>query len=210
MRRSTVLSLKKFNILSYLAKNRSLLVLTLFFIIGIIIGVVFLEKSDNTYNISHLLFNSYISSRLKNTFIYVFLKSFLSFLIACFIIFLTGTSFIGVVLSPAVVFVYGYLSGAFLGYIYLEYSIKGIAFNAVVIIPTVILFLIGFILSARESLNFSCELVKLTFNKSYATGNIFDYFKSYCGRYLFLLLLPLISAIVDGVFSVSVLKFFDF
>jgi len=210
MNRGKVFTLNKSGFINYIYKNKGLFLLTIFYILGLVLGVLLIRKNNVTYNFSELLFNEYILNRTNTTFISVFLSSFFTMFILVFIVFLSGTSFVGVVLSPITVVAFGYLNGAFLSYIYIQNSIKGIAFNAVIIIPTAILFIIGLLLSARESLNFSSELVKLTFYKGYASSKVFELFKNYCVKYALLLFLSISSALFDGVFSVSFIKYFDF
>lgn len=210
MQRGKVLTLNKSGFFNFIYQNKSLLLLSLFYLIGLILGVFLITKNDTTYEISEMLFNKYILARTDTTFGTVFLNSFLSVLIFVFVVFLSGTSFVGIVLSPLSISLIGYINGAFLSYIYIQNSIKGIAFNAVIILPSAILFLIGIILSAKQSLIFSCELVKLTFYKGYSSVNIFELFKSYCVKYALLLFLPIFSSIIDGIFSILFIKYFDF
>ena len=210
MKRSRVLCLNKSGFTNYLYKNRVILLLALFFILGIIFGVISLRKSETTYNLSKILFERYLSCRESPSFINVFIKYLLSAIVVLFIIYISGTSFIGIILSPFIMLCIGYTFGAFLGYIYQLYSIKGIAFNAIMIIPASIFLLIAFLLTAKDALNFSYELLKLTFNSGYSASNIFECFKSYCKKYLLFLILPIISAVIDALFSITVLKFFDF
>ncbi|MBE6732603.1 MAG: hypothetical protein E7561_01230 [Ruminococcaceae bacterium] len=210
MKRSRVLSLNKSGFTNYLYKNRILLLLALFFALGIIFGVTLLQKSDVTSSISKVLFERYLSNRANPLFIHIFFKYLLSSVVLLFLIYISGTSFIGVVLSPFMMLGIGYFLGGFLGYVYHLHSIKGIAFNAIMIIPASIFLIIAFLLSAKDALNFSYELLKLTFNSGYCSGNIFELFKGYCRRYLLFLILPIVSAIIDALFSITVLKFFDF
>lgn len=210
MKRGKVLALNKSGFFNYLYKNKILFLLVLFYAVGLILGVFLISKNNITYSLSEILFNQYIQRRTDTTFGSVFINSFLSMLISVFVLFLSGTSFVGIILSPVCISLIGYINGAFLSYIYTQNSIKGIAFNAVIILPTAILFLLAIILSAKQSLSFSLELVKLTFYKEYSSANIFELFKGYCVKYFLLLILPLLSSVVDGVFSVSFIKFFDF
>lgn len=210
MRKGRVLSLNKSQFTNYLYKNRIILLLALFFIFGIFLGVALLEKSNVTYSVSELFFEKYLINHFGASFIKIFFNYFLSAVVLIFVIFISGTSFIGVVLSPFIMLLIGYFFGGFLGFVYHLHSIKGIAFNAVMIIPPAIFLIIGFLLSAKQSLNFSNELLKLTFRSSYSSGSVFELFKDYCIKYLLFLIFPIVSAVVDGLFSRTVLKFFDF
>ena len=187
MNRGKVLALNKSGFLSYFYKNKALFLISVFYVVGLVLGVLLIHKNNVTYNFSQFLFKEYILNRTNTKFLSVFFSSFFTMFLFVFIVFLSGTSFVGVVLSPIVIIAFGYLNGAFLSYIYIQNSIKGIAFNAVIVIPTAILFIIGLLLSARESLGFSSELIKLTFYKGYASSKIFELFKNYCIKYALLL-----------------------
>lgn len=210
MNRGKVLTLSKSGFINYIYKNKGLFLLSLFYLLGLIFGVLLIRKNNITYNFSELIFKEYILNRTNTTFISVFLSSFFTMFVFVFFVFLSGTSFVGVVLSPILILAFGYLNGAFLSYVYIQNSIKGIAFNAVIIIPTAILFIIGLLLSAKESLGFSTELIKLTFYKGYASSKIFELFKNYCVKYALLLFLSIAAALFDGIFSVSFIKYFNF
>lgn len=210
MQKGKVLMLNKSGFFNYIYKNKALLLLSIFYILGLLFGVFLITKNNTTYELAKILFNQYISTRTNSTFTTIFLSSISSMFIFVFIVFVSGTSFVGIVLSPLSISLLGYINGAFLSYIYIQNSIKGIAFNAVIILPTVILFLIGIILSAKESLTFSCELVKLTFYKGYSSVNIFEIFKNHCAKFALLLLLPIFASVIDGIFSIAFIKYFDF
>jgi len=210
MKRSTILVLNRFSFINYLRKNRIILILSTFFLLGILLGVLLFNKSEISQELSKSFYDEFLTLRINKKFFYILFNSFLSSFLLIFSLFIIGTSMVGLVLSPFFVCVSGYLYGAFLSFLYSTHSLKGIAFNAIIIIPSAIFILLCLLLSARESLNFSCELIKLTFKRNYASGNIFDFFKNYCGRYIVLLVLLLISSVIDAAFSVLFLDYFKF
>ena len=81
---------------------------------------------------------------------------------------------------------------------------KGIAFNAVLIIPSAFVFVIALLLASRESMRFSILIAKISLPGSASVNLSFD-FKNYCGRYLFIVLIALASALTDAVLSCSFL-----
>lgn len=210
MKRSKIIVLNKAGFINFFKRNQILILILSIFIIGLILGVILIDKSKTTLSLSEYLFSNYIKTHCNQKFILIFLKSFISFFSYIFLIYLSGTSLIGVIISPFLVGACGYLSGAFISNLYNNYSLKGIAFNATNIIPSLVFFLLALILCARESLNFSYELSKLTLTRKYAYANIFDYFKNYCGRYLVLSLLLILSSLIDATLSKVFLHYFNF
>ena len=117
-------------------------------------------------------------------------------------VFAAGTSVLGVVLVPIAAAVRCVLYGSVSALLYSQYSVKGIAFNAVLIIPTEIIFAVALLLAARESVRFSLGMAKLTL-PSASPVNLSADFRSYCSKYILICLLTLLSAIIDAVMSCS-------
>ena len=151
---------------------------------------------------------SYLSVRLGKSVFSILISSFLFAASVLVGMFLCGSSMLGVVLSPLAVFFGGFFCGSFCSYLYSQFSLKGIAFNAVIIIPSFIILIVCIIFSACDSVKFSLVLAKLTLPSTYPVNLYLD-FKRYCGRYLIFVALCLISGLVDSVLSHSFLKLFD-
>ncbi len=210
MRKGTVLNLNKLTFLNSARKNKSLIFLSSVFLLGITLGVIFLSKSDTTLMFSKFTFENFLSVRLDKPFWQILLKSLFYSLVYVFLMFVCGTSFVGIVLTPVLTLIKGYLYGGFLAYIYATYLLKGIAFNAVIFLPSALIFTIAFLFCAKLSLNFSYELLGLTFRENYNSPKIYTLFKNYCSKYLLNLIFVLISALVDALSSIVFFKFFDF
>lgn len=210
MRKGTVLSLNKFGIFNSVRKSKTIIFLTVIFIIGIILGIILISKSNTTAMLSKFLFERYLYFHIDKSFLHIFLNSLFLFTGVIFIVFVCGTSFIGIILTPAYTLLLGYLYGGFLGYIYSEYILKGIAFNSVIIVPVAIFLLLSVIFSSKISFNFSFELLKLTFNEQYPSVQIYNFFKSSCNKYLIYLILVLIASLLDALLSIFLLHFFKF
>ena len=142
MQKGRVLSIKSFGIIEFLKNNSFLLTVTVIFTIGFLIGI-FSENGFEflkTYSSDYI--TEYIAMRSNSTFVSVFFHSLFEFLSLLFILFLLGASLFGVVTVPSAVLIKGVLQGGVTAYLYSAYSLKGIAFNAVIIIPPILIFLI--------------------------------------------------------------------
>lgn len=204
MKKGTVLSLKNLKFTDFMAKNNILVILILLFILGLAAGTFSGSKISVLSEYSDDYLKRFISERTNATFFSVTLNSFMGSALTLLLTFAAGTSMLGVILVPTIFLLRGVLYGSVSALLYSEYSVKGIAFNAVLIIPAAIVFIISLILSSRESIKFSLIIAKMTLPGS-PSPNLSADFKNYCGRYLFICLLVLASALVDAVLSCSFL-----
>ena len=204
MKKGTVLSLKNLKFTDFMAKNNILVILIFLFILGLAAGTFSGSKISVLSEYSDDYLKRFISERTNATFFSVTLNSFMGSALTLLLTFAAGTSMLGVILVPTIFLLRGVLYGSVSALLYSEYSVKGIAFNAVLIIPAAIVFIISLILSSRESIKFSLIIAKMTLPGS-PSPNLSADFKNYCGRYLFICLLVLASALVDAVLSCSFL-----
>lgn len=205
MKKGTVLSLKNLNFTDFMAKNNILVILVILFVLGLFAGTFSGSKINALSEYSEDYLKRFISERTNAAFVSVTLDSFMGSALTLLLTFAAGTSMLGVILVPAIFLLRGALYGTVSAILYSEYSVKGIAFNAVLIIPAAIIFIIALILASRESIKFSLVISKMTLPGSPSVNLSID-FKNYCGRYLFICLLVLASALVDAVLSCSFLS----
>ena len=144
----------------------------------------------------------FVSLRSGESFLSVALSSFMGSALVLLVIFAAGTSMMGVVLVPFLAVLRGVFYGGVSALLYSEYAVKGIAFNAVLIVPSAFIFVVALLLAARESVRFSLLIAKMSLPGSPSVNLAFD-FKNYCGRYLFIALIALASALTDAVLSCS-------
>lgn len=203
----TVFRLDTFKTVDFLKKNSILVILVFLFIVGLTVGIFTSAQLDslNEFSVSYL--EDFISTRNGTAFFSIVINSFMSSGLMILIVFACGTSLLGSVLIPIAVFFRGTLYGGVLSVLYSQYSLKGIAFNAVIIIPSAMVFVIALILASRESFRFSLIIAKLFIPSTLPINLSYD-FKNYCGRYIFICLTAFLSAIIDAVISRSFLTSF--
>lgn len=193
--------------ISFTLKNKILIIVTSFFILGIALGVFLFGKYEFVLNyISHYLEN-FINSRTNAEFFKVFFDSLFESLLYILISFCIGTSMFGTVLVFPLIVFRAFCYGSVVALLYSEYGIKGIAFNAIIILPFSIFFIIAFLLSSCDSVKFSLLLA----NQTFSTGeyrNLTLGFKNYCKRHCLILILVFISALIDTLISVNFLPNF--
>lgn len=209
MRRSTVLNLRRFKLLETVGKNRLLLSLCLMFFIGVIIGTVSRGSNERLEGLSESLLRQFLADRQGLSFGAVLLGSVSASLLYMLAVYIAGASMLGIVLIPLIVAWRGFCYGLLIALLYSEYALRGVAFNAIVLIPPAVIFLIGLLLAARESMSFSLVIARLTLPRS-NPANLFADFRIFCSRYALLLIFTVLSAVADALVSHFFLRFFDF
>lgn len=204
MRKGKVLSLKNFKLTEFVTKNNILAVLVVLIVAGVSVGIFTESRIQVLSNYSTTYVERFIALRSGESFLSVALSSFMSSALVLLVLFAAGTSMLGVILVPFIAALIGLFYGGISALLYSEYSVKGIAFNAVLIVPSAFVFLIALLLAGRESMRFSLLMAKMTLPGSPAVNLAFD-FKNYCGRYLFIAFILLASALTDAVLSCSFL-----
>ena len=204
MRKGKVLSLKNLKFTEFIAKNNILAVLVILITAGIAVGIFTESKLQVLSRFSASYVERFVALRSGESFLSVALSSFMSSALVLLALFAAGTSMLGVILVPFLAALRGVFYGGVSALLYSEYSVKGIAFNAVLIVPSAFVFVIALLLAARESMRFSLLIAKMSLPGAPSVNLSFD-FKNYCGRYLFIALIALASALTDAVLSCSFL-----
>ena len=204
MRKGKVLSLKNFSFARFISRNNILSLFVVLIVAGVAVGIFTESKLKVLSNYSALYLERFISLRSGESFLSIALSSFMGSALVLLILFAAGTSILGVIFVPFLAVLRGVFYGGISALLYSEYAVKGIAFNAVLIIPSAFVFVIALLLASRESMRFSILIAKISLPGSASVNLSFD-FKNYCGRYLFIVLIALASALTDAVLSCSFL-----
>ena len=209
MQRGKVLSLKNFKAVEFLQKNYILLIILFFLLLGVIFGVFRYNDTQGLENIFKNYIEDYITTRNDNPFGKIFLSSLLSSLSVLFLLFLLGGSLFGVVTLPAVMFIKGFLQGGTAAYMYSQYGLKGIAFNAVIYIPSSLVFLMIMLLASGEAVKFSFKISSLTLSKS-MPQNLSNEFREYSIKFIIFVILTIFSSLIDATLSTGLIKNFSY
>lgn len=191
-------------------RYRSLLILLLFFICGLFCGTFIFRSADSGMTSA---LSDYVSENLIQRQEYSFFKilcaSLVSLMPFFLSVFLLGLSPIGPVLIPVTLLLRGSGIGLISGYLYKTYEIKGIAFALLILMPVFLFSSFVLLLAGCESLKFSGALFRAFSIKAEPVAFGSD-FRIYLSRYLFYLLLVLVCAFTDTIFSVAFIRFFEF
>ena len=209
MNRGKVLNITKLKFVNYILENKVLLIALFVFLLGVILGVTVFIDHDYISEFTERYLNEFINLRLDGTFLKVFVNSLFDYLLVLVIFFVFGTSIFGVATTPIVLWACGAFYGSITSYLYSEYSLKGIAFNAVIFIPSNIIFSVLLLFVCKETVNFSLNLSTITFGSS-TTFNLPNRFKRFLILFSLFFGVCIISALLDAVISIGFIKYFTF
>ncbi len=209
MRKSAIVNLNSSKFLITVKQNYLVIIFSIVYVLGIIIGTFFSSKNSAINSAVANYFSEYLSSRHLVGFFKVFLTSFFDLLPFALAIFLCGTSLVGVALIPFAIMFKGAAFGMFSAYLYSAYLLKGIAFNALMLIPTNILAALALIICGRISFNFSLVLIKASIPRGHSV-NLYNSFQIYCKSFLISIIFLVLSAIFDALMSVGFMNLFSF
>lgn len=209
MQRGRVLNFSKYRLLEFLKANIHLLICFLFLSLGAIIGLIIFDDFKIVTSFLEQFFKDYITARETGRFLKITLLSFFESLLVFMLLFMSGTSLFGVVTVPLTILGCGAFYGSAVAYLYFEFALKGVAFNAVIFLPSSIVLLLFLVFAARLSFCYSIELARLTMPNS-MHGDLFLQFKDYSIKFLLLSLSSISAALIDGLTATSMLRFFEF
>ena len=209
MRKTAVITVKGLKFNKLFEKNKIIILMLFAFITGIIIGTVLFGKNEAVGSLAERIFSDYYSVRQKRAFFKIFFSSFLTSLVMLLPVYISGASILGVAAVPFTVMLRGAILGSLCGYIYKSFSLKGVAFNAMILIPGTLISYVAYLFAAKISVLFSCDFIKLIFPKCRPL-NLYGSFKDYTYKFLFIIVFMILSALVDSTFSYLFIKFFNF
>ena len=209
MRKGAIVYFKRLKVLDFINLNHSILLIGLLFLVGLIIGLVIYPENTKYCDFSKGFLDNYITYHSEGQFFSKLLLTWLNYFTVLILLFLTGSSMLGVAVIPFIIGMIGVIYGNFTSYLYMEHSLKGIAFNAIILIPPTLSFIVCSFFAAREAIKFSFVIARLTMPKS-KPANIFIDFKNYSTKYLIFIVVILFAALADGLLSTFFLSFFDF
>lgn len=209
MRKGIIVNLKRFKVLDYVTLNKIFLMLCMLFIAGVAVGSAVFTKNNWLSDIAEMFFNHYISIHTDANFFKKLCVCFSSYLLVLIFYFLSGTSMLGVAVTPFITVWQGILFGTVSSYLYRSHGLSGIAFNAIILIPPAVIFTVCCFFAARYAIDFSLSAARLTLPRS-KPASLYINFKNYCVKYLIFIGILLICATLEIILNLLFLNFFNF
>ncbi len=209
MKKGRVVSLKRTGIFKIVNKDKTKIFLFTLLLIGIVFGIILFSEKQNTNVFVGKFFNFYIKSRSYSNFLKIFASSVLFFIVIDLIFLVSSISLSGAITIPVFILFLGYMFGSFMSFNYYNYSLKGLAFNAILIIPIFISYFIVLISTAKFSFSFAVMLSTLVINNEKSIKISIE-FITLIKKYLMLLLFTIIISLFDSLLGFYLIKLFDF
>lgn len=208
MKKGIIVNLRHIGFLNYVKQNKIFLIFATIFILGIIIGSIILSNDSYITQLSKTIFNNIINLHTQKSFFKKFLTCYFHYTAVLLLYYLSGTSMVGIAITPFLTIWQGILIGNIISYIYTSHGITGIAFNAIVLIPPITVFLICVFFAAKHSTEFSLSIAKLILPKNRPT-NLCNTFKKFCIKYLILFAFMVVCSLIEILLNTLFLKYFN-
>lgn len=196
-------------IVSVFSENSGYKLLLLSCIAGILFGSLAVSGTLSNSGLDNITDN-YFALRTSSSFFVVLLKSFSSSFLLLFITFLLGNFNFGCFVVCFIPFFKGYGIGSALGYMFQGYGAKGLAYSSVVIIPAAVISALVIASAAYSSAQLSYTLFKKLLGKKVGKERFRLTFSEYCRKYIFYVLICLVSALLETVSNAVFSGLFDF
>ncbi len=207
MKHSTVLYLNRFKTISTIKENSSVIAFTFLFIISLFAGCLFFS-AGKTDLLSEVLLKTCVTQKISQPFFTVFLLTLVTEIVFLMLIYLFGTSLIGIAFIPVVIITKGFLLGILLGNLYLNFKFQAIAYNLIIIIPASCVSVLALITGACNSLNLSYCLGKLLISEGQSENK--PQLKKVALQFFGLLAIIVFSALIQSLMFVAFVNFFEF
>ncbi len=180
-----------------LAGKGMLLLLTVILLAGMICGTISARNSDETMlaRLDFLFFNNFQME--GQTMLGVFAASFVSTFLFLLVLLWMGMSLWGTVLIPVLPFFRGFGLGVSSGFLYASYGWQGVLFHTVVMLPGMVISSVAILLSAREGMRFSKELIGASFSSGKKGRGASPALREYLIRNGMILIIGAIAALLD-------------
>ena len=195
--------------LAIIMPNKKINLFVIFMLIlGIISGCIFLmtlKDADKDIIINQI--NNFIKNindnQINNN--RGFLNSLYENYIYIFLVWILGTSIIGIIINIFLIYFKGFIYGFTISSFYIVFKYKGLLLSFIYVFPTIIINLIMITILSVYSILFTSYLFKVIFSKERNT-QIKKFFKRYIIILLICLVMALISSLFEGYLIPSIIK----
>ncbi len=169
-----------------LHKNQKLIMLTMIFICGLFVGALTVKKINNDLGESlKALIENYYIARCGQSVLHNFLSVFGSECVFLLVAMLFGVCIIGEPILWLLPFVKGLGIGIVSGYLYQTFTLQGLTYFSVYVLPSAVLAAAALLLGCKESILMTRDIARVLRKGESRSGT--NMFKLYILRYAVLL-----------------------
>lgn len=196
---------------SQLKESKYILISSFVLILGMFVGSVFVhilgvEQSETL----KMFFSIFIKQKVNSSFIRLFLTSLISGLVYLLLICLSSFGVSGFPIIPVVLFIKGMLTCILSGFLYRNYSLQGIAFSNLILLPSDLLTNFILIHISSEGLKLCSKFYCIIKDVSARGIEIRSDLIKLLRIVVYSVILISIASLIEACFSVCFIKYFDF
>ena len=188
--------------------NRRLLLLTLIFAAGMLIGAATVRANASALMLKLLtLFNNYREVKGAQSILENFCNSFVNSFIYLLAVYCAGLCAVGTPLIYVVPMIRGLGLGIISGYLYGTYALRGAGYSALIMYPGVVFSVIALLLACNEGILMSKDMLTLLTNRK---GETDVSYRLYCIRFVVFCVVTAFGAVAETFFYMMFSRYFTF
>lgn len=198
-------------ILTALKERSGFLVLLLFMLIGMLCGSLSVHELQEPYSeFIEKWFDSFLNERINSSFVDLFFGSFLSSVLLIILIAVSAVGISGLPILPLAVFFRGFCTSALFGLLYREYSLQGIAFANLLLLPSYLCFNFLMLLISSDALKLSFDFLRLFKLSNTEPVALKVSLMAFLRKTLYSTAAITVISVAEALFTVCFVKYFKF
>lgn len=194
-----------------LKEHSAFLVLLLIMLLGMLCGSISIHKLQEPYSqFIGKWFDSFLSEKINSSFFDLFFSSFLVSVLFIAVIVVSSIGISGIPILPLAVFFRGFCTCALFGLLYREYSLQGIAFAGLLLLPSFLCFNFLLLLISGDALKLSFDFLHLVKNNGSETMALKAVLISFFRKILYSTVAVTVINVAEALFTVCFIKYFNF
>lgn len=192
------------------ADNRFFILSSVLLLVGILIGTISVgHYSSQSSDILISSFKSFITHRKNTNFVEILFSSFFSEFCIITICLFSSFGVIGIPVIPLMLLFKGFTSGVLSGILYRFYSLQGIAFSNLILLPSEIFAYFSLIYLSSKCFKLSLKFLSLLRDVSSKGIVVRPDCVSTSKKYLLCVIIVFVSSIVEALLTIGFIRFFN-
>lgn len=199
------------NFLLPIRENRFFVISVIFLVIGMFCGAILVGNLNDTYiELLKKMVVSFVDFRQSAGLVNIFFNVFFTLLFSIIIVLALAFSVSGLTFIPIFVFLRGFGTCVIASVFYREFSLHGIAFANLILLPSCLAFDFLILHYTSEAMNLSSKFFNLVRDCSSRGIEIRPHCISFLQKTIKCLMIGIIITFVESFFNLGFIKFFEF